>query len=283
MRIARLVAAGHNGSRGSSTGAQNRRINFRPENFRRERFPRPKQSLSAADFRRLQNFNTARESGLGDSQRPAHHLDFLVRFRFALRPKRSIRRVQPDFVRGQFARITERKIRGDDRRFYAALVEKMRKDFFVGRRLFRFSLHFAFEFAKGNEFVRVSLLARTIDFQIAQDQRAFAVSLKKNKRIGRPELRRVQHVGVMLARRYDQAIFSFGFCSHPRSAIHLRSVAMLVIPRSPRRPRDLTLARCRFFSAKRVARKRSFLMRDSSTSLGMTDATACRCHARSLR
>lgn len=138
-------------------------------------------------------------------------MDFLVRFRFALRPKRSIRRVQPDFVRGQFARITERKIRGDDCRFYAALVEEMRKNFFVGWRLFRFSLHFALELAKGNELVRVSLLARTIDFQIAQDQRAFAVSLEKNERIGRPELRRVQHIRVILARRYDQAILDFGF------------------------------------------------------------------------
>ena len=53
----------------------------------------------------------------------------------------------------------------------------MREHLFIRRRLFRFSLHFALEFAEHDEFVRIGLFAAAIDFQIAQDQRALAVSL----------------------------------------------------------------------------------------------------------
>jgi hypothetical protein len=56
------------------------------------------------------------------------------------------------------------------------------------------------------------LLAAPIDFQIAQDQCSFAVTLKEDEWIGRPKLRRVKHVRIMLARSDDKACwpgFSF--------------------------------------------------------------------------
>jgi hypothetical protein len=43
------------------------------------------------------------------------------------------------------------------------------------------------------------LLATAIDLQIAQDECPFTVALKKYEWIGRPKLRRVKHVGILLA------------------------------------------------------------------------------------
>src|SRR5207302_11172938 len=90
----------------------------------------------------------------------------------------------------------------------------MRQNFFIRRRLLRFSLHLALELAEHEEFIRFGLFATAIDFQIAQDQRAFAVALQKNERIGRPKLRRVKHIRVGFAGRDDEAGFAtsdFGF------------------------------------------------------------------------
>ena len=61
----------------------------------------------------------------------------------------------------------------------------------------------ALELAEHYKFIRVSLFAAAIDFQIAQDQRSFAVALKENEWIRRPKLRRVKHVGILLARCDD--------------------------------------------------------------------------------
>ena len=92
----------------------------------------------------------------------------------------------------------------------------MRENFFVGRRLFGFSLHFALELAEHDEFVRIGLLATAIDLQIAQDQCALAVSFQKNKWIRRPKFRRVKHVGISLAGGDDQAVpVLFLICSFP--------------------------------------------------------------------
>src|SRR6185503_20820143 len=87
----------------------------------------------------------------------------------------------------------------------------MGQHFFVRRRLFRISLQLALNFAKHYKFIRVSLLAGAIDLQVTQDQCAFAVALKKNEWIGRPKLRRVKHVGILLARSDDEAC-RFSFC-----------------------------------------------------------------------
>ena len=90
----------------------------------------------------------------------------------------------------------------------------MREHFFVGWRLFGFALHFALDLAEHDKFIRVGLLATAVDFQIAQHERAFAVSLQKNKGIGRPKSRRVKHIGIGFARRHDHpgfAISDFGF------------------------------------------------------------------------
>ena len=102
----------------------------------------------------------------------------------------------------------------------------MRQNFFIRRRLLRFSLHLALELAEHEEFIRFGLFATAIDFQITQDQRAFAVALQKNERIGRPKLRRVKHIRVGFAGRDDEAglaisDFRFrisGFCFHLASS-----------------------------------------------------------------
>src|SRR5215471_20037085 len=87
----------------------------------------------------------------------------------------------------------------------------MGQHLFVRRRLFRFPLQLALELAEHYELIRISLLAAAIDFQIAQDQCSFAVTLKKNEWIGRPKLRRIKHVGILLARSDDKAC-RFTFC-----------------------------------------------------------------------
>ena len=89
----------------------------------------------------------------------------------------------------------------------------MRQNFFVGRRFFRFSLHFALELAEHDKFIRVGLLAAAIDFQIAQDKRAFAIALQKDEWIWRPKFRRIKHIGICLAGGDDETgwfCFSFG-------------------------------------------------------------------------
>src|SRR5207249_11531727 len=90
----------------------------------------------------------------------------------------------------------------------------MCQNFFVGRRLSGFSLYFAFELAEHDKLVGVGLLAASINLQVAQHERAFAVSLQKNKWIRRPELRRVKHVGIGLAGRNDETRWSCLWFTH---------------------------------------------------------------------
>ena len=90
----------------------------------------------------------------------------------------------------------------------------MCQNFFVGRRLSGFSLYFAFELAEHDKLVGIGLLAASINLQVAQHERSFAVSLQENKWIRRPEFRRVQHVRIGFARGDDEAglsISDFGF------------------------------------------------------------------------
>ena len=100
MRIACLIGAGNDRARRISARAQDRGINFRAQHFRGQRFAIPAQSFSSASFRRFQNFDGALQPGFGNSQRAPDHFDFLLGFCFALRPEKSVRRAEPDFVCG---------------------------------------------------------------------------------------------------------------------------------------------------------------------------------------
>src|SRR4029077_880377 len=80
----------------------------------------------------------------------------------------------------------------------------MRQNFFVGRRFFRFSLYLALDLAEHDKFICVGLLATAIDFQSAQDKRAFAIAFEKDEWIGRPKIRRVKHIGIRLAGGDDE-------------------------------------------------------------------------------
>src|SRR2546430_16298627 len=89
----------------------------------------------------------------------------------------------------------------------------MRQLFVVGRQLFGLALHFAFELVEHDKLVRLRILLRSIDLQIAQDKGAFPVLLKKNKWIADENPRRVKHVRVGLAGRDNQTRY-FGVCCH---------------------------------------------------------------------
>src|ERR1700674_4469152 len=101
-------------------------------------------------------------------------------------------------------------------------------------RLLLFSLHFALEFAVGDELVRLRFLSPPIDLEIAQDERAFAVSLEKNKWVRRKKTRRVKHIGIVVARRDDQASLAGHFLALAHRTF-LRAKNMLVIPRLAKR------------------------------------------------
>ena len=75
----------------------------------------------------------------------------------------------------------------------------MRQHFFIGRRFFRPALDFALEFVEGNKLIGRGLSATASHLHVAQDQRAFAVLLKKNEWIGREEPRCVKHIGIGFA------------------------------------------------------------------------------------
>src|SRR4029077_10910915 len=117
----------------------------------------------------------------------------------------------------------------------------MRQNFFVGRRFFGFSLYLALDLAEHDKFICVGLLATAIDFQIAQDKRAFAIAFEKDEWIGRPKIRRIEHIGIRLAGGDDKAGW---FSLSPAHCVgsFLHSIAMHVIPSEAR---DLTLVRLR--------------------------------------
>ena len=167
MGVAGLVATGNDRACRNAARAQNCGIDFRAKHFGSQRFAVPAQSFSRASLGRFQDFNRAFESFFRDPQGLPHHCDFLVRLGFPLRPKQPARRADSNFVRSEFPHVTKRKICGHNRRFHAAFFEKMREDFFIWRRFFRFSLHFALELAEHDELIRIGLFAPAIDFQIA--------------------------------------------------------------------------------------------------------------------
>src|SRR4029077_8535888 len=156
-------------------------------------------------FRRRQNFDGAPQPGFGNSQRVFDHFDFLLGFCFALRPEKSVGRTEPDSTYSYLLRVAERKICRNDSRSDAAFPEKMGQDFLVRRCIPIFALRLALQFIERNKFVRLGLLATAIDLQIAQDQGAPAILLKKNEWIGRKKSRRIQHVRVAFTGGDDQA------------------------------------------------------------------------------
>ena len=91
----------------------------------------------------------------------------------------------------------------------------MRQNFFVERRFFRFSLYFALDLAEHDKFICVCLLATTIDFQIAQHERAFTVAFEKDEWIGRPKFRRVKHVGIRIAGGDNETGWFCFWFAHP--------------------------------------------------------------------
>src|SRR5213080_1194324 len=230
MRIAGLVAARDDRAGRNSTCAQDGGVNFCTQHFRGQRFAAPAQSFSGSRFRRFQNFNRAFQSCFRNPQRATDHFNFLLRFRFAFGPEKSICRPNADLIRHEFLRITERKIRRNDCRSYAPFSEKMCKNFFVRWRLLRFPLHFTLQLAEHDEFVRFGLLAPAIDFQIAQDKCALAILLEKNERIGREKLGRVKHVWIGLAGGDDKQGGFVVSSTHSVFALHLRSLFVLIPP-----------------------------------------------------
>src|SRR4029077_16698529 len=114
MRSARLNATGDSRTCRNAARAQDRRINFGAEDFGSQCFAVPAQSFSDAWLGRFQNFDRAPESFFRDSQRFAAHFHFLLRFRLALRPEKAVCRADTDLVRGEFLRVTQRKICRDN-------------------------------------------------------------------------------------------------------------------------------------------------------------------------
>ena len=106
----------------------------------------------------------------------------------------------------------------------------MRKNFFVGWCLLRFSLHFTLQLAEHDEFVRFGLFAPAIDFKIAQNECALAIPFQENEWIGRPKFRRIKHVRISVAGGDDQpGCFVLSF-AHSVFGVYLRSPFTLVIP-----------------------------------------------------
>src|SRR5215470_4213831 len=143
------------------------------------------ESISARSISEVSVFPLQRsffpDPGFSNSQGTADHFDFLVRFRFAFRPEKPVCRAHTDFIRGELLGVAKREICRNDYRFYTAPSQEMREHFFIRRRVFGLSLRLALELTKHDKFICIGLLASSIDLEIAQDQRAFAVSLQENK------------------------------------------------------------------------------------------------------
>ncbi len=102
------------------------------------------------------------------------------------------------------------------------------------RRLLPCALQFAFELAQRDDLVCLRLFPRAIDLQVAENDGSLAVLLEKNKRVRDKEPRGVKHVGIVLARRDDQASFVFRFLSGAHLTF-LSANPLLVIPSRARR------------------------------------------------
>src|SRR5258708_39345375 len=81
----------------------------------------------------------------------------------------------------------------------------MRDYFFKRRRLFRFSLNFAFELIERNKVIDLRGAAATAHLKIAQNDGALSILREKDKRVARPKLCRVKHIGVDVAWRDNES------------------------------------------------------------------------------
>ena len=121
MGITRLIAPGHDRVGGQTAGPQNRGVDLRSQQLRGEDSARPFQLPSFSWLRSAQHFNPARHSRFRNLERLPHQAQLGLGLRFALRPKKPIRRLKPDRFRLQLARIAERKIRRHDGGAYVSL------------------------------------------------------------------------------------------------------------------------------------------------------------------
>ena len=197
MRIARLIASGDDRVGRQTSGAQNSRVDFRAQYVPRSGLcptipafvPCPASTCFSTSIPRA-----IPASVISSALRIRRSSDF--RLRFALRPEKAVRWLEPDFFRFELRAKPSGKFAGTSAERTFLLRQKMREHFFVGRRLGARSLHFFFKRAVGQNLVRLRLFASAIDLEIAQDERSLAVLFEKNKGIGREKTRRVKHVGV---------------------------------------------------------------------------------------
>src|SRR5207248_10783818 len=169
----------------------------------------------------LQNFHPTLHPCFRDPQRALEQPNFLRCFLLSRRPEKPIARFQRDPLPLNLISKTQREISRYLRPLYSPFPQKMRQDFFVGRRLLCLALYFAFELAEHDKLVRLRILLRPIDLQIAQDERALPVLLKKNERIADEDPCRVKHIGIGIAGRDNKRAnsgFVAIFRSYPRRA-----------------------------------------------------------------
>src|SRR5206468_9728699 len=102
------------------------------------------------------------------------------------------------------------------------------------------SLHLAFKLAEHDKFICIGLFASAINFQVAQDQRTFPISLKKNKWIRRPKLRGVKHVGIGLAGRNDKTGLPISNSGFSISDFHLTPSHFQLLSQNPMQQREQT-------------------------------------------
>jgi hypothetical protein len=161
-------------------------------------------------------------------------LQLFLGFRFAFRPEKSVGGAHSNFLGRKLLRVTEGEIRGHHRKTHAALPQKMRHHLLKRRRLLLCALHLALDLAEGNDLVRLRLLARAIDLEVAQNDGPLAVLLEKNEWVRHEEPCRVEHVWVVVARRDDETSLVFRFLSRAHLTFLLAN-HLLVIPSRARR------------------------------------------------
>ena len=81
----------------------------------------------------------------------------------------------------------------------------MRHDLTESGRFLAVALDLPLDFAQRHDLIHLRLAPATIDLEIAQDDRAFAVLLEKDEWIADEHARRIKHVGVALAVGNDEA------------------------------------------------------------------------------
>ena len=206
VRIARLIAPGHDRVRRQTPGAQNGGVDFRAQNAPRS--GRVPDHSSFCPFPGFDRFSTSIPRAIPVSVisralriRRSSDSDFASRSG-QKRPLAGWSRIFLDsssraYPSGKFAGTTAERTFLFDR--------KCAKHLLVIRGLGTRPLHLFFKLAVGQNLVGLGLFASAIDFEIAQDERSPAILLEKNKGIGREEPCGVKHVRVILACRDDQA------------------------------------------------------------------------------